>query len=179
MAQVLRYLGCNERGRIACLLSGIVRVQRRCGDKLRLQLFLPMAQQPFISLNVSKEPTNSRFASEQMYRGAGRARSLNSSSWHAHCSSLKPRREIRSAEVVRSDCVVVLSPDPPGSVRIGANEGRQDCSKRPYVASGSSHCQALRCGGAKWCSALHWRCVQDLFYHIGLRSPHHKLRTKI
>ena len=58
MAQVLCYLGCKERGRIACLLSGIVRVQRRCSDKPRLQLFLPMAQHPFISLNVSEEPTN-------------------------------------------------------------------------------------------------------------------------
>ena len=154
MAQVLCYLGCKERGRIACLLSGIVRVQRRCSDKPRLQLFLPMAQHPFISLNVSEEPTESRFASEQLYRGAGRARSLNSS-WHAHCSSLKPRRESRSAQVVRSRLRCVIARHL-WVTRTGANEGRQDCSKRPYVASGSSHCQALLCG-AKWCSALHYK----------------------
>ena len=59
MAQVLcNPIGCNERGRIARLLSGIVRVQRRCSDQLRLQLFLPMAHHPFISLNLSEEPTD-------------------------------------------------------------------------------------------------------------------------
>jgi hypothetical protein len=46
----------------------------------------------------------------------------------------------------------------------------------PWAAS---HCEALRCG-AKRCSALRLPCgARPTFIHIGLYSPHHKLRTKI
>ena len=43
----------------------------------------------------------------------------------------------------------------------------------------ASHCEALRCG-AKRCGALRLRCgARPTLIHIGLHSPHHKLRTKI